>query len=102
VRKGSLDTVDIPVGPFGGRIGTPWFESDPATAAFGAEMTEKSLLLLRAHGFTMFTGVPYVVYQGFKDGKPALDFSMRGQPDGRCEALWVPRREFLWRRRDRH
>jgi hypothetical protein len=76
VRKGSLDTVDIPVGPWGGRIGTPWFESDPATAAFGAEMTEKSLLLLRAHGFTMFSGVPYVVYQGFKDGKPALDFSI--------------------------
>jgi len=75
VRKGALDTVDIPVGPFGGRIGTPWIESDPATARFGAEMTEKSLLLLRAHGFTMFTGVPYVVYQGFKDGKPALDFS---------------------------
>jgi hypothetical protein len=75
VRKGSLEAVDIPVGPFGGRIGTPWLDNDPATASFGAEMTEKSLLLLRAHGFTMFTGVPYVVYQGFKDGKPVLDFS---------------------------
>jgi hypothetical protein len=74
VRKGALDAVDIPVGPFGGRIGTPWLGDDPATVSFGAEMTEKSLLLLRAHGFTMFTGVPYVVYQGFKDGKPALDF----------------------------
>ncbi|HEY9140180.1 MAG TPA: hypothetical protein VIN93_04775 [Bryobacteraceae bacterium] len=75
VRKGALDAVDIPVGPWGGRIGTPWLSTDPATANFGAEMTEKSLLLLRAHGFTMFTGVPYVIYQGFKDGKPALDFS---------------------------
>jgi len=75
VRKGALDAVDIPVGPWGGRVGTPWLESDPATMIFGAEMTEKSLLLLRAHGFTMFTGVPYVAYQGFKDGKPALDFS---------------------------
>jgi hypothetical protein len=76
VRKGALDAVDIPVGPFGGRIGTPWFQDDPASADFGAEMTEKSLLMLRAHGFTMFTGVPYVIYQGFKDGKPALDFSV--------------------------
>jgi hypothetical protein len=76
VRKGALDAVDIPVGPWGGRIGTPWLDSDPATANFGAEMTEKSLLLLRAYGFTMFSGVPYVPYQGFKDGKPALDFSI--------------------------
>ena len=75
VRKGILDAVDIPVGPWGGRIGTPWFQDDPATTSFGAEMTEKSLLMLRAHGFTMFTGVPYVTYQGFKDGKPVLDFS---------------------------
>jgi hypothetical protein len=74
VRKGALDAVDIPVGPFGGRIGIPWLEGDPATVSFGAEMTEKSLLLLRAHGFTMFTGVPYVVYQGFQNGQPAFDF----------------------------
>jgi hypothetical protein len=64
------------VGPWGGRIGTPWFQEDPATTSFGAEMTEKSLLMLRQHGFTMFSGVPYVTYQGFKDGKPALDFSV--------------------------
>jgi len=75
VRKGTLDAADIPVGPWGGRIGTPWLESDPATAGFAAEMTEKSLRLLREYGFTMFTGVPYVVYQGFMDGKPVLDFS---------------------------
>jgi len=75
VRKGALDTVDIPAGPFGGRIGTPWLPDDPETAAFGADMTEKSLLMLRAHGFTMFTGVPYVTYRGFRDGQPQLDFS---------------------------
>jgi hypothetical protein len=75
VRKGTLDAVDIPVGPWGGRIGTPWFQDDPATTDFGAEMTGKSLLMLRARGFTMFSGVPRVVYQGFKDGKPVLDFS---------------------------
>lgn len=74
VRKGALDAVDIPAGPFGGRIGTPWLDDDPATVSFGAEMTEKSLLLLRAHGFTMFSGVPYVVYQGFQNGQPIFDF----------------------------
>lgn len=79
VRKGSLDAVNIPVGPFGGRIGTPWFPNDQETMAFGAEMTEKSLLMLRAYGFTMFTGVPYVVYRGFKDGNPVLDFSAADQ-----------------------
>jgi hypothetical protein len=76
VRKGSLDEVDIPVGPFGGRLSTPWFGDDPAAMDFSSEMTEKSLLSLRTHGFTMFSGVPYVKYQGFKDGKPALDFSV--------------------------
>jgi hypothetical protein len=75
VRKGSLDAVDIPAGPWGGPVGTPWFGDDPETGTFAAEMTEKSLSMLRAYGFTMFSGVPSVVYQGFKDGKPALDFS---------------------------
>jgi hypothetical protein len=79
VRKGTLDAADIPIGPWGGRIGTPWLENDPATTRFGAEMTEKSLLLLRARGFTMFSGVPYVVYQGFKDGQPLLDFHAADQ-----------------------
>jgi len=79
VRKGALDAVDIPVGPWGGRIGTPWLENDPATLRFDAEMMEKSLLRLREHGFTMFTGIPYLVYQGFHDGKPALDFTIADQ-----------------------
>ena len=74
VHKGTLDAADIPIGPWGGRIGTPWFADDPRTTAFGAEMTEKSLLALRAHGFTMFSGVPYVVYKGFSAGKPVLGF----------------------------
>lgn len=76
VRKGKLDGVDIPAGPWGGRIGTAWLPNDPDTAAFGAEMTEKSLLTLREYGFTMFSGVPYVVYKGFQNGKPVLDFEV--------------------------
>lgn len=75
VRKGALDPADIPIGPWGGRIGTTWFADDPRTVAFGADMTEKSLLALRAHGFTMFTGVPYVVYKGFAAGQPVFDFT---------------------------
>ena len=74
VRKGTLDAVDIPAGPFGGAIGVPWLRDDPAAAAFGAQMTEKSLRLLRARGFTLYTGAPSVAYQGFSGGKPVLDF----------------------------
>jgi hypothetical protein len=75
VRKGTLDAADIPVGPFGGSIGIPWFDDDPDTIAFGSDMTAKSLLSLRAHGFTMFTGIPQIGYSGFVNGTPSLDFS---------------------------
>ena len=74
VRRGALDAADIPVGPFGGGIGIPWFGDDPATRAFGSEMTAKSLRCLRARGFTMFTGIPHVAYRGFAGGEPVLDF----------------------------
>jgi hypothetical protein len=37
-------------------------------------MTAKSLRLLRARGFTMYTGVPGITYKGFAGGKPLLDF----------------------------
>jgi hypothetical protein len=75
ILKGTLDRVDIPVGPFGGPLGTPWFPQDRDAALLDGDMTEKGLRLLRAHGFTMFTGVPYVAYKGFTHGKPVLDFS---------------------------
>jgi hypothetical protein len=76
VRKGTLDAADIPVGPFGGGIGIPWFADDPHTLSFGSEMTAKSLRSLRAHGFTMFSGVPHVAYRGFTNGEPVLDFDV--------------------------
>jgi len=76
VRRGALDAVDIPVGPFGGHIGLPWYGDDPGVAAFAALTTGKSLRLLRARGFTMFTGVPNVAYRGFVNGKPVLDFGL--------------------------
>ena len=74
VRRGTLDAVDIPVGPFGGALGTPWPADDPASAAYNAEMTGKALRLLRERGFTLFTGVPRIDYHGFTNGKPVLDF----------------------------
>lgn len=74
VRKGTLDAVDIPAGPWGGSIGIPWFSDDPATSAFGSQLTAKSLRSLRAHGFTMFSGVPHIGFQGFRGGWPVLNF----------------------------
>jgi hypothetical protein len=74
VLNGSLDAVDIPVGPFGFTIETAWFKNDPKAVAFNAEMTERGMRLLRAQGFTMFSGVPSVVYQGFRNGAPVFDF----------------------------
>jgi hypothetical protein len=76
VRKGALLPIDIPVGPFGGGIVSGWDNNDPAAAAFSAELAAKSLRLLREHGFTIFSGVPSVVYKGFNKGKPVLDFSI--------------------------
>lgn len=76
VWKGSLDAVDIPAGPWGGRMGVPWMEGDPEAASIGAALTEKSLHLLRAAGFTMFSGVPYIPFHGFQGGKPVLDFAV--------------------------
>ncbi len=74
VRRGALDPMDIPAGPFGGSIALPWFSDDPATTAFTASVSAKSLRLLRERGFTMFSGVPRIDYLGFAGGKPNLDF----------------------------
>jgi len=76
VRKGSLDAVDIPAGPWSHTIRTPWYETDPDASAHNDMMVRKSLAKLRAYGFTSFSGLPIVTYKGFKDGKPLLDFSV--------------------------
>jgi len=75
VRRGSLDPVDIPVGPWSYTIGTPWYGSDPEAAVFKQEMSLKSLKKIREYGFTMFSGIPTVRYRGFREGRPVLDFS---------------------------
>ena len=74
VRKGSLDPVNIPAGPFGGSIGSPWFSDDPQAVKFSEELTGKSLRLLRERGFTIFSGVPNIGYEVI-DGHPTLHFT---------------------------
>ena len=73
VRKGALDAVDVPAGPFGHTITLPWYGDE--AAAWNRDMTMKSLQKLREYGFTTATGRPIVSYHGFKNGAPQLDFS---------------------------
>ena len=79
VRKGTLDPLDVPVGPWGHAIGTPWPKSDRAAADFDRQLTLASLKKMRDYGFTTFSGVPVVTYQGFKEGQPQLDFTTADQ-----------------------
>jgi hypothetical protein len=74
VRRGTLDPLDIPAGPWGYSIRTPWYDDDPAAAAFHQQLAQKSLRKMREYGFTMCSGFPQVRYQGFKNGQPVLDF----------------------------
>jgi hypothetical protein len=73
IRKGTLDLVDLPVGPFGYTIDTPWYADDKEALAFNHEMTLKSLLKMREYGFTLFSGMPTIQYN-VVDGKQSLDF----------------------------
>ncbi len=75
VRDGTLDPVDIPTGPWGHSIRTPWYGGDETAAAWNRDMMERSLRKMRTYGFTACSGVPSIAYRGFRDGKPALDFS---------------------------
>jgi hypothetical protein len=75
VYPGTLDAVDVPVGPWSYEIRTPWDDGDPAARAFHETMAERSLRKLRDYGFTTFSGLPRVRYLGFKQGKPVFDFS---------------------------
>jgi hypothetical protein len=74
VYPGTLDVVDIPVGPWSYEINIPWDGADPATKAWNESMAESSLRKMRDYGFTTFSGMPKMHYLGFKDGKPAFDF----------------------------
>jgi len=73
VRKGTLDPVDIPAGPWGHTIDLPWYEEE--SASWNRSLALKSLRKLREYGFTTASGLPVVAYRGIKDGVPQLDFS---------------------------
>jgi hypothetical protein len=73
VRKGKLDPVDVPAGPFGHTIDLPWYEDE--AAGWNAALAARSLRKVREYGFTTATGLPVVTYRGFKDGVPQLDFT---------------------------
>jgi hypothetical protein len=73
VRKGTLDPVDVPAGPWGYTIDLPWYGDE--AAAWNRALAVKSLRRLRDYGFTTASGLPVVTYRGFKDGAPRFDFS---------------------------
>ncbi len=73
VRKGTLDPVDIPAGPFGHTIDLPWYDEE--TASWNQAIAERSLRKLREYGFTTASGLPIVSYRGSKGGVLQLDFS---------------------------
>jgi hypothetical protein len=74
VRKGTLDPVDIPAGPWSHTIDLPWFEEE--TADWNRSMAVKSLKKLREYGFTTASGLPVLTLRGFKEGEPDIDFSV--------------------------
>lgn len=61
VRKGALDDMDIPAGPWG--LEVPYMDN------------LASLKKLREYGFTTFSSGQIVAYRGFQNGKPQLDFA---------------------------
>jgi hypothetical protein len=74
VYAGTLDAVDIPVGPWSHEINIPWDGGDAAAQAWNETMAERSLRHIRGAGFTTVSGLPRITYHGFKDGKPLFDF----------------------------
>jgi len=74
VRKGTLDEVDLPVGPWGHTIDLPWYGEE--VGEWNQAMAVKSLRKMREYGFTSCSGLPIVTYRGFQDGAPVLDFSV--------------------------
>jgi hypothetical protein len=74
VRAGRLDPVDVPAGPFGYTIAIPWPGDDPAAAEYNRDMVQKSLRKMRDYGFTTCSAIPSIAFQGFKHGKPVIDF----------------------------
>ena len=75
VRRGTLDAVDIPAGPWGYTIGVPWQGKNPQADEHNRDMARKSLRKIREYGFTTFSGLPVLTYRGSREGKVQIDFS---------------------------
>jgi hypothetical protein len=75
VRKGTLDPVDIPAGPWGHAIANPWYGDDLAAAMSKVATDLRCFRMLRENGFTTFSGIPELAYKGFQDGKPVIGSS---------------------------
>jgi hypothetical protein len=73
VRKGTLDAVDVPAGPWGHTIDLPWEGRE--AAEWNRDLAVKSLRKLREYGFTTATGLPVIHYKGFQRGRPQIDFT---------------------------
>ncbi|MCP4680245.1 MAG: hypothetical protein GY854_33085 [Deltaproteobacteria bacterium] len=76
VYKGTLASVDIPVGPWGHNIRLPWYDRDPQKENWERAMNRRALEALRKHGFTTFSGMPTLRYRGFENGKPKIDYTV--------------------------
>jgi hypothetical protein len=74
VRRGTLDAVDIPVGPWGHTIDLPWYEEE--VGPINRQLARRSLRKLREYGFTTASGLPVVSYKGFQGGRPQFDFTI--------------------------
>jgi len=74
VHRGTLDALDVPAGPWGYTIDLPWYD-EPATLKWNDELAAKDLAKMREYGFTSFSGIPDMYYQGFKDGKPVFNYA---------------------------
>jgi len=84
VFPGVLDEADVPAGPWGHSIGLPWYGDE--TGGWTSDMALKSLKKLREYGLTSFSGLPVVRLNGWKDGKPQLDFSTGDAQMARAKA----------------
>ncbi|MFV2067155.1 MAG: glycoside hydrolase domain-containing protein [Pirellulales bacterium] len=84
VFAGTLDEVDVPVGPWGHAIGLPWYNEGVVTR-WKAEMARKSLTKMREYGLTTCSGVPTIHLKGWANGKPRIDFTKADAQMGRLK-----------------
>ena len=87
VYAGQLDSVDVPVGPWGHEIGIPWDAGDPAAQDWNDTLAERSLQRMRDYGFTTCSGLPRMRYLGCEAGQPKFDFTAADRQMERVKRL---------------